>query len=377
MSGATRPRAWVAAGAVALLAACGTPPKPAELVSFEQMRIEGYAQTVKERFPELHAESDRYYKKAIEAHEDGEPELALHYTRMATITWRTAVARSQEKDAEDSRRAALNRQRIAQEQLDEAQKRVATAEAAIQRMERIREMQARLAETEARARKERRAAEAKQRIDAVALKIREAEGLEAARHAPGPLNKARASLKMALDAFEGGNFNEAAETAATALADAEQAIAAAKPLFEKEERERAIDARLRALLEATTRLPDSEGRITPRGLVLSVRELFRAGKTDIRPDKSATLDQVAELARTFSEFKLVIEGHTDNRGRSETNLVLSQGRAQAVVARLAEKGVAADRLSAVGKGDSEPIADNSTRDGRAQNRRVDVVFLRP
>ena len=87
--------------------ACGTPPKPAELVAFEQMRSEGEAETVKERHPDLYEEAEKYYKRALEAHEDDEPETALHNTRLASITWRTALARSQEKDAQDSLRAAI------------------------------------------------------------------------------------------------------------------------------------------------------------------------------------------------------------------------------------------------------------------------------
>jgi outer membrane protein OmpA-like peptidoglycan-associated protein len=360
-----------------LLVACGHPPKPAELVSFEQTRAEGNAETVRDRFPDLYKESERAYKRAIEAYQDGDAEKTLHYTRMAAITWRTAVARSQEKDAEDSLHAADNRRHLAEDELAQAKQRIEGAQAAISRMERIRAMQTQLKEAEAKASQEKKAAEAKEKVDAVARRLQEAESMGAARLAPGPLNKAQASFKLALQALQGGDAKQAGDAATAALVDADAVVAAAKPLFDVEEKARAVDARLRSLLEACAGVPESDARITQRGLTLSVRELFEAGKTVVRPDKAFALDQVVKLLKDYGEFKVVVEGHTDNQGRPETNMVLSQGRAQAVLAYLTGKGEPADRMNAIGKGDTEPVADNSTRDGRAQNRRVDVVFLRP
>ncbi len=356
-----------------LFAGCGTAPKPAELVSFEQLRSEGYAETVRERHPDLYKEAEKHYRDAIEAHEDGESDLTLHHTRLASITWRTAVALSQKKDAEDSLRAADNRRKLAEDDLARTRLMIEKAEA----MARMQAMQRQLADAQAKATQEKRAAEAKSKLDNIAKKLGDAEGMDAARHAPGPLNKAQASFKLALEAFQKGDFAAADQQAAVALADADAVVAATKPAFDAEEQARQVDARYRTLLQASSGLPDTDGRITQRGFVLSVRELFDGGKTSIRPDKAFALDQVAQLVSTYGEFKILVEGHTDNRGRADSNLVLSQARAQAVLAYLTGKGVQADRVNAVGKGDSEPIADNSTRDGRAQNRRVDVIFVRP
>ena len=83
------------------------------------------------------------------------------------------------------------------------------------------------------------------------------------------------------------------------------------------------------------------------------------------------------MLKEFPEFKLAIEGHTDNQGRKDANLTMSQNRAQAVLSYLAAKGIDASRMSSTGKGDTEPVADNRTREGREQNRRVDIVFVRP
>ncbi len=72
-------------------------------------------------------------------------------------------------------------------------------------------------------------------------------------------------------------------------------------------------------------------------------------------------------------LKFEVQGHCDNTGSDAVNDPLSQKRAEAIVARLVEMGIAKDRLSADGKGSHEPIADNSTEEGRAKNRRVEFV----
>ena len=73
------------------------------------------------------------------------------------------------------------------------------------------------------------------------------------------------------------------------------------------------------------------------------------------------------------ELKFEVQGHTDNTGNATSNQTLSEARAKAIVTKLTEMGIAADRLTAVGKGQTSPIADNSTDEGRAKNRRVEFV----
>jgi len=100
---------------------------------------------------------------------------------------------------------------------------------------------------------------------------------------------------------------------------------------------------------------------------------FDTGKSTIKPDSAKTLDDAAAALKAAGELKVEVGGHTDNVGTPEANLKLSQERAQAVMAALVERGVKADRLTAKGYGQASPIADNRTEDGRAKNRRVELV----
>ena len=100
---------------------------------------------------------------------------------------------------------------------------------------------------------------------------------------------------------------------------------------------------------------------------------FDTGKAVILPDSAATLDAAAAALKGAADLKIEVAGHTDNVGSAEANQKLSQDRAQAVMAALVERGVAAARMTAKGYGAGAPIADNRTEDGRAKNRRVELV----
>jgi outer membrane protein OmpA-like peptidoglycan-associated protein len=112
----------------------------------------------------------------------------------------------------------------------------------------------------------------------------------------------------------------------------------------------------------------AEGRVATRGI------LFDVDSDTIRPESTPTLRDIGEMLQNHPELDLLIEGHTDSEGDDAYNLELSGRRAEAVVQFLvAEYGIAADRLGAEGIGESNPVADNSTPEGRQQNRRVELV----
>ncbi len=104
---------------------------------------------------------------------------------------------------------------------------------------------------------------------------------------------------------------------------------------------------------------------------------FKTGKAEIDPICDPTMQQVAKIIADFPGFLVQVDGHTDNVGKSEANQKLSQDRAAAVVSYLVQKkGVAPKRLTAKGWGDSQPIGDNKSEEGRAKNRRVDFTVTR-
>ena len=100
---------------------------------------------------------------------------------------------------------------------------------------------------------------------------------------------------------------------------------------------------------------------------------FDTNKAVIKSDSMPIVDQVAELMKGKQGLKLSIEGHTDAQGTAAANKTLSLNRAKAVVKALTERGIAASRLSAAGWGQERPVADNRSEDGRAKNRRVEIV----
>lgn len=100
---------------------------------------------------------------------------------------------------------------------------------------------------------------------------------------------------------------------------------------------------------------------------------FDTAKATIKPDSSKQLDDVAAALKSAPELKLEVAGHTDNVGDAAANQKLSEARARSVMDALVKRGIAANRLSAKGYGQSKPIADNRSEDGRAKNRRVELV----
>lgn len=101
---------------------------------------------------------------------------------------------------------------------------------------------------------------------------------------------------------------------------------------------------------------------------------FDTDRDTLKPDSKPTLDQIARLLKTDLELKLIVAGHTDNQGAFDYNVDLSRRRAAAVVGALAATyGIARDRLTPFGAGMAAPAAPNSTEEGRAKNRRVELV----
>jgi outer membrane protein OmpA-like peptidoglycan-associated protein len=100
---------------------------------------------------------------------------------------------------------------------------------------------------------------------------------------------------------------------------------------------------------------------------------FDTGKADLKADGKATVAEIVAMLKSAPAVKIAIEGHTDNVGQPAANKALSERRAQSVMAAVAAGGIAPARLSAAGFGQERPVADNRSEDGRAKNRRVELV----
>ncbi|ADL25767.1 OmpA family protein [Fibrobacter succinogenes subsp. succinogenes S85] len=112
-----------------------------------------------------------------------------------------------------------------------------------------------------------------------------------------------------------------------------------------------------------------------RGIILSMSDiLFDVGRATLKTDLMTSLAKIAGILSVYQQFDVSIEGNTDNTGSEEFNMTLSQQRAENVMKFLVEQGIAETRLTAKGLGMTMPIADNSTKEGRQKNRRVDLVI---
>ncbi len=104
------------------------------------------------------------------------------------------------------------------------------------------------------------------------------------------------------------------------------------------------------------------------------RITFRTGSAELDPASEPVLQRLGDVLGLCADVRVTVEGHTDNVGNAAANQTLSQRRAQSVVTDLVDRGVARDRISASGFGDTRPVATNDTAEGRAQNRRIEFVL---
>lgn len=145
----------------------------------------------------------------------------------------------------------------------------------------------------------------------------------------------------------------------------------------------AVAARAR---EAETKLKEAMDRLTaiasikeePRGLVITLPGgvLFESGKSTLLASAQERLNQVADALLQNRDANIMVEGHTDSQGDDASNQKLSEDRAKSVRDYLVTRGIANDRVRSVGRGEKTPVADNNNSEGRANNRRVEIIVER-
>ncbi len=143
---------------------------------------------------------------------------------------------------------------------------------------------------------------------------------------------------------------------------------------EKDAREKA-EKKLAAAMESLSKI--AQVKEEQRGVVITLdgSVLFVTGKAELLPIAKQKLDEVAKALLDMDDDQLAsVEGFTDSRGADDKNMKLSQDRANAVKDYLVSQGVKPEKLRAVGRGESSPVASNDTAEGRANNRRVEIVI---
>ena len=140
----------------------------------------------------------------------------------------------------------------------------------------------------------------------------------------------------------------------------------------------AANASQQQAAELQRQLEILQAKPTDRGLVLTLGDtLFATGKSELKSGASANLDRITAFLSEYPKRTAAIEGFTDSMGSDDMNQSLSERRANAVKNYLVNQGVSSARLTASGRGENSPIADNDSAAGRQQNRRVEVVINQP
>jgi len=157
--------------------------------------------------------------------------------------------------------------------------------------------------------------------------------------------------------------------------NAEQKVLAGQARENADAAQLAANASQQQAIELQRQLEILQARPTDRGLVLTLGDtLFATGKSELKSGATANLDRLTTFMNEYPQRTAAIEGYTDSMGSDEMNQSLSQRRADAVKGYLVGQGVSSERLSASGRGENSPVADNESAAGRQQNRRVEVVI---
>lgn len=189
--------------------------------------------------------------------------------------------------------------------------------------------------------------------DRIRLQARTQEADLARARAEAQARNAQLAQQQAMSAEQRAAQQQAMASAALAQASAAQ------------DRVRALEAQLREM----------EALQTERGLIVTLGDvLFAFNRAELTPQAAPRLDKLAGFLRQFPDRRLLIEGYTDSVGSDAYNVELSQRRAQAVREALVQRGVESQRITTMGYGKSYPVADNASPEGRAMNRRVEIVI---
>jgi outer membrane protein OmpA-like peptidoglycan-associated protein len=358
--------------------------------------------------PDAIREATTTLAQATNSYKAGREKLGVDYARRSLSLSSTAIRDTQRRLAEEAAAAAAARRAAEMQSLEQqrtaAQQEAATAQAqalsareqALTAREQAAAAQAQLALSQQQAAAaQQQAAAAQQQMTLLQQQAQQAQAESAAaqeRAAAAGLS-AEAADKARREADEARrNAESLASQATAARAEAERASAQAaaaaaaldaqrQQLEEQVGEAEAENARLRAERnDLQARLTGALSEVaeisqTARGVVVNLPDiLFDINKATLKPSAQVAMGKLAGIVSVFPDINLRVEGHTDSTGTDAINDRLSHDRANAVVAFLRGQGVAARRMTAEGYGSRLPRADNSTVEGRAKNRRVEIIL---
>ena len=352
------------------LVSCKHLKTPAEMAEFEEHRKTRDGEELKLAYPELIKHADDEHAKAKEAQDDKEKELLAYHGHLTWLWWQSAKLREQAVVDGKATEEVDKENKQLEKELAEAKKRQKLAKATLDRMAQIIALEGKVSDSA-------EVNQAKSAINDALAALKEAQAVDADVHAAATFSAAEAKLKLATDALGKNKPKDAQSYAIDAKAGAEAAKNEAAPKYATTEADQAKLARQKALFDAVSGISGVSASMVAGGVQVSIVEAFSssAGSVNIVPMMEATFVKLAEVQKQYGDYALVIEGHTDSKGNKSKNLQLSDSRAKSVMAFLAAQGVPPDKMSALGKGSAEPVADNKTKDGRAKNRRIEILFV--
>jgi len=407
----------LALAAVSVLVFCGPGPRPPELVKADNLILnKSFVAQASKAAPQVYKLSQRYYKLAEEAYDDGDEEGCIYYSTMAAIKFSTALEHARRLAAEDRRAKAEEQQKKAKKVLAQEQARRTDAEKRTTRMQEILALKSKLDAEKKKSRREKKRIaaelkkaqqEAKAKLEAekkaaaerlaaeqaraeelkkekavqellaeAKSKIQMADALDAKKHDPANLNSAKTYVQQCTKALSDKRFDDAKELAKMAGQKADLARAKAQAEYAKQKKETELLAERENLFKEADDIAGVEVKTEKRGVVMTLHQMFAPGKAIVLPEQTYMLDKIAKLAKKYPDYPIVVEGYTDSRGRSTNNMALSQSRAQSVLDYLVQdQKLKFERLKSSGYGEARPVADNSRAGGRAKNRRIEVIFL--
>jgi len=367
---------------------CGHMMRPPELLRLDALAKDQAAMTkAKGAAPMQFAAGQEFQKKAEDAFTEDEAQPCVLYSTLALTKYNSALEQARSKEAKERVTKATQRLDTAKKRQAEQEMRRADYDKRITRMEKILALQTKLESAAQQSAKEKKVisdelskakseGELEEMLSKASSQIQAAETLEANKTDPTNLNSAKTYVEQARKALVEARYGNARDLAKLAAEKAALAVNAAQSEVSKKSQEFDMLRERATLFNEALGIEGVEVKQVKRGLVLTLYDMFPSRKVAVDPNKSTLLDKIAELAKRYATYTILVEGYTDSAGRRESNLALSQSRAQSVIDYLIQQHqIKLDRIQSAGYGADKPVSDNSNPAGRAQNRRIEVVFL--